>query len=85
MIDMGCLDFNEVIDIFFICMIGYYYFYVDRRYYGINFIEEVLVVVVYIGDIYYINIKLGFYFYFFCSRYNIVCIFMFCNIYWIVY
>lgn len=66
MIDMGCLDFNEVIDIFFICMIGYYYFYVDRRYYGINFIEEVLVVVVYIvGDIYYINIKLGFFFYFF--------------------
>lgn len=56
MIDMGCLDFNEVIDIFFICVIGYYYFYVDRRYYGINFIEEVLVVVVYIGDIYIILI-----------------------------
>lgn len=65
MIDMGCLDPNEVIDISSICMTGHYHLHVDRRHYGINLTEEVLAVVAHIGDIYHTNIKLGFFPHFF--------------------
>lgn len=40
MIDLGCLDPNEVIDISSICMTGHYHLHVDRRHYGINLTEE---------------------------------------------
>lgn len=65
MIDMGCLDPNEVIDISSICMTGHYHLHVDRRHYGINLTEEVLAVVAHIGDIYHTNIKLVFFPHFF--------------------
>ena len=45
MIDLGCVDPNEVIDITSICMTGHYNLNVHQRHYGVNLTEDVCILI----------------------------------------